>query len=205
MLNQVLPELGAGFASLRPPDQRWVQTVVILSGGFIVTSLLWATTLAHLIDGKVRAASSTRLLAGLFALFGVIHSPLTSSPIVWARRGGPPTESRRSIRRDVRPDALPLGRRLCRRVCLLGPDRPDRTPSSQAGRPRRASTVRMAGDDPHSDHPQVSGIGFAILPSWSLRIGHDPAWKRGKVNGTRTDAPTLPGLIRLKIKQIANL
>ena len=56
--------------------------MVILSGGFIVTSLLWGTTLAHLIDGKVRAATATLLLAGLFALFGVIHSPLTSSPIV---------------------------------------------------------------------------------------------------------------------------
>jgi AGZA family xanthine/uracil permease-like MFS transporter len=81
-LNQILPDVGGGFAGLRPQAQHWVQTVVILSGGFIVTSLLWATTLAHLIDGKVRAASATVLLAGLFALFGVIHSPLTSSPIV---------------------------------------------------------------------------------------------------------------------------
>ena len=81
-LNQILPELGEGFAGLRPQAQHWVQTVVILSGGFIVSSLLWGTTLAHLIDGKVRAASATVLLAGLFALFGVIHSPLTSSPIV---------------------------------------------------------------------------------------------------------------------------
>jgi len=81
-LNQILPELGGGFAGLRPQTQHWVQTVVILSGGFIVTSLLWGTTLAHLIDGKVRAASAVALLAGLFSLFGVIHSPLTSSPIV---------------------------------------------------------------------------------------------------------------------------
>src|SRR5262249_48282932 len=38
--NQVLPETGKAFAALGPETQRWVETVTILSGGFIVTSLL---------------------------------------------------------------------------------------------------------------------------------------------------------------------
>jgi AGZA family xanthine/uracil permease-like MFS transporter len=79
-LNQLLP--GLDFRTLSPESQRWVQTVTILSGGFIVTSLLWGTTLAHLIDGRVRGAVSTLALASLFAWFGIIHSPLPSTPIV---------------------------------------------------------------------------------------------------------------------------
>ena len=56
--------------------------MTILSGGFIVTSLLWASTLAFLIDGRVKSAATALALAGAFALFGVIHSPLPAGPIV---------------------------------------------------------------------------------------------------------------------------
>jgi AGZA family xanthine/uracil permease-like MFS transporter len=81
-LNQVLPETGKAFSALAPPVQHWVETVTILSGGFIVTSLLWATALAHLIDGRPTAAAATFLLAAAAAWFGVIHSPLPAGPIL---------------------------------------------------------------------------------------------------------------------------
>jgi AGZA family xanthine/uracil permease-like MFS transporter len=83
-LNQLLPELGKSFAQLSPQTQRWVQTVTVLAGGgtFIVTSLLWATALAHLIDGRIRPTVATLLLAAVFSWFGIIHSPLPSSPIL---------------------------------------------------------------------------------------------------------------------------
>ncbi len=81
-LNQVLPETGKTFAALAPPVQHWVETVTILSGGFIVTSLLWGTALAHLIDGRARAAATAFALAGAAAWFGLIHSPLPASPIL---------------------------------------------------------------------------------------------------------------------------
>ena len=82
-LNQVLPELGKPFADLSPRLQHFVMTITVLSGsgGFIVTSLLWGTTLTHLIDGRVKPAAATLLLAGVCAWFGVIHSPLPSGPI----------------------------------------------------------------------------------------------------------------------------
>ncbi len=70
------------FARFSPEIQHWIQTVTVLSGGFIVTSLLWGTTLARLIDGRLRAAAGTLILAALLALFGVIHSPLRSGPIL---------------------------------------------------------------------------------------------------------------------------
>jgi AGZA family xanthine/uracil permease-like MFS transporter len=84
-VNKVLPE-AKPFAELSPATQHWIETVTMLSGGFIVTSLLWGTALAHLIDGRMRAASATLLLAGAFAWFGLIHSPLPSGPIVTPSR-----------------------------------------------------------------------------------------------------------------------
>jgi adenine/guanine/hypoxanthine permease len=83
-LNQVMPELGKPFAELPPATQHWIQTVTVLSGGggFIITSLLWATALAHMIDGRIRPLVMALLLAAVFSWFGVIHSPLPSSPIM---------------------------------------------------------------------------------------------------------------------------
>ncbi len=80
-VNQVLPPTLA-FRQLTPTAQHWLQTDLILANGFIVTSLLWATTLAFLIDGRLRATVITLILAAVFALFGVIHSPLPESPIL---------------------------------------------------------------------------------------------------------------------------
>jgi adenine/guanine/hypoxanthine permease len=83
-LNQLMPELAKPFAELRPATQHWIQTVTVLSGGggFIITSLLWGTALAHMIDGRVRPLVLSLLLAAVFSWFGVIHSPLPSSPIM---------------------------------------------------------------------------------------------------------------------------
>jgi AGZA family xanthine/uracil permease-like MFS transporter len=81
--KQLAPELKP-FEAMQPQTQQWVQTITVLAGGggFIVTSLLWSTALAHLIDGRVVRAASTLLLAAVFSLFGIIHSPLPSSPIM---------------------------------------------------------------------------------------------------------------------------
>ncbi len=82
-VNQVLPTLGKPFTELPPGTQRWIQTVTVLAGGgtFILTSLLWATALSYIIDGRMRPASVALFVAGGLAFFGVIHSPLSSAPI----------------------------------------------------------------------------------------------------------------------------
>ncbi len=84
-VNQVLPSLGQPFEALSPEIQRWIQTVTVIAGGgtFILTSLLWATSLSHLIDGRVGSASAALLVAAVLAFFGVIHSPLAKAPIAW--------------------------------------------------------------------------------------------------------------------------
>jgi AGZA family xanthine/uracil permease-like MFS transporter len=81
-INQVLPEVGKPFDQLQPTTQHWIATATMLSGGFIVTSLLWGAALAHLIDGRVGPTVGALVLAGVFSWFGVIHSPLPSGAIM---------------------------------------------------------------------------------------------------------------------------
>ncbi len=100
-LNRLLPALGTSFAQLPPDLQQWIQTIMIVAGGgtFIVTSLLWSTALAHLIDGRIRATAATLLLGAVFSWFGIIHSPLPSSPILF------PTEVLRRLEADGKAEA----------------------------------------------------------------------------------------------------
>jgi AGZA family xanthine/uracil permease-like MFS transporter len=68
----------------RPPASGGVeiaQTVQCLSHGFIVTSLIWGTALAAMIDGQLKRSAFFLLLAAGCSLVGIIHSPLASQPI----------------------------------------------------------------------------------------------------------------------------
>jgi AGZA family xanthine/uracil permease-like MFS transporter len=73
--------LALGLRDPDPPARLLVQTLRCLSGGFIITSLLWAAALAMLIDGRLLRAALYFALAGVCALFGIIHSPLRSEQI----------------------------------------------------------------------------------------------------------------------------
>jgi len=48
----------------------------VLAGGFIFTSVIWASATAKIIDRRFVAASIYFLCGGIFVLFGVMHSPL---------------------------------------------------------------------------------------------------------------------------------
>jgi AGZA family xanthine/uracil permease-like MFS transporter len=50
--------------------------VRVLANGFIVTSLLWASLLAMLIDRRLSTAAGLAVLMSGLTLFGVMHSPL---------------------------------------------------------------------------------------------------------------------------------
>lgn len=52
-----------------------------LSNGFIITSLLWGSALAAILDGRLRASAGYLGLAGVLALFGIIHSPFPDERI----------------------------------------------------------------------------------------------------------------------------
>lgn len=59
--------------------------VVILGNGFIITSMVWATFVVALIDGRVRHAAGIVALGGLLTAFGIIHSvtPIGSVYLPW--------------------------------------------------------------------------------------------------------------------------
>lgn len=58
-----------------------VQTIRVLANGFIVTSLIWGSWLAALIDRQLRRGAAYCGVAGVCTLFGVIHSPLPGGPL----------------------------------------------------------------------------------------------------------------------------
>ena len=53
-----------------------LQTLRILSNGFIITSLLWASGLAAIIDRRLSTAATFFATCAGASLFGIIHSPL---------------------------------------------------------------------------------------------------------------------------------
>jgi AGZA family xanthine/uracil permease-like MFS transporter len=84
--DQVLDATGQSIFSLAKNPAAAVtagnlQTLRVLSSGFVITSLLWASTLAMLIDRRYAAAAGFLFSAGVCSLFGVIHSPLPGSPL----------------------------------------------------------------------------------------------------------------------------
>jgi len=83
-----LAQLALIFVEKFPPNiastlgastQAEIQTVRMLSSGFILTSLIWASALAALIDRRLRRAAVFFLLAAVLTPFGVMHSPLPGS------------------------------------------------------------------------------------------------------------------------------
>ena len=75
-------EKGVSIAALASPSTvSEFSTLRMLANGFIVTSLLWASILAALIDRRLWRAASLNLIAAAFSLFGLIHSPEPGSPI----------------------------------------------------------------------------------------------------------------------------
>lgn len=67
------------LSSLGPSSQAEIQTVRMLSSGFILTSLIWASALAAMIDRRLSRAAIFFLLAAILTPFGVMHSPLPGS------------------------------------------------------------------------------------------------------------------------------
>jgi AGZA family xanthine/uracil permease-like MFS transporter len=58
-----------------------VQSLRCLANGFIVTSLLWASALAAMVDGRLVRSAGYLGVAGVCSLLGIIHSPLRPAAI----------------------------------------------------------------------------------------------------------------------------
>lgn len=84
--NQVLGDQGLQISDINNPvlaDQ--LMTLRMLQNGFIVTSLLWASALAALIDRQLRAAAIYFGVCATCTLLGIVHSPFSdgSTFLVW--------------------------------------------------------------------------------------------------------------------------
>ena len=57
--------------------------VNVLAGGFIFTSLIWASAVAKIIDRRFKTAAIYFAVAGVLVLFGIMHSPLAGDKMFW--------------------------------------------------------------------------------------------------------------------------
>jgi len=55
----------------------------VLAGGFIFTSLIWASAVAKIIDRRFTTAGLYLVAASVLVLFGVMHSPLAGDRMFW--------------------------------------------------------------------------------------------------------------------------
>ena len=72
---------GAAGGAIPGDLQSQIQTIRMLSSGFIITSLVWASALAAMIDRRLARSALFFLIAAVFTLFGVMHSPAPGSPL----------------------------------------------------------------------------------------------------------------------------
>jgi len=63
------------------PLRRELLTIRILANGFIVTSLVWASALAAIVDRRLSLAAIYFAIGALCTTFGIIHSPLPGGPV----------------------------------------------------------------------------------------------------------------------------
>jgi AGZA family xanthine/uracil permease-like MFS transporter len=77
-IDRIVGGLGG---SAPPAEQATVETIRMLASGFIITSLVWASALAAMIDRRLARSAVFFLIAGVCTLFGVMHSPAPGSPL----------------------------------------------------------------------------------------------------------------------------
>jgi AGZA family xanthine/uracil permease-like MFS transporter len=58
-----------------------LQSLTVLSNGFIMTALLWGGMMAYVIDHRPRMAALYALVCAFFSMFGIIHSVLPTGEV----------------------------------------------------------------------------------------------------------------------------
>jgi AGZA family xanthine/uracil permease-like MFS transporter len=76
LVNQMLGGAGTSAQSLHGPAASTFLALEMLAAGFVLSAMLLGSATAFVIDGRMRAAAITLVIAAIAALFGVIHSPL---------------------------------------------------------------------------------------------------------------------------------
>jgi AGZA family xanthine/uracil permease-like MFS transporter len=81
--NALLGAVGKSAADLAGEAQANWSALLALGNGFVVTALLWASSVAWIIEAQLGRAASALAVASLATLVGVIHSPLPSGAMFW--------------------------------------------------------------------------------------------------------------------------
>ncbi|MCA9102140.1 MAG: hypothetical protein KDA63_13345 [Planctomycetales bacterium] len=81
-VDPLLAVTGIDVAGLPESLAGQLETLRVLSGGFIVTSLLWASALVAVLERRLAAAGGVMALAAGCSLLGLIHSPLPGGSMV---------------------------------------------------------------------------------------------------------------------------
>lgn len=77
-----VPALATLAVLMNPQLKSEPTTLLMLANGFILTSIFWASALAMAIDRRLVASSAFYFGAALCTLFGLMHSPMATSPIL---------------------------------------------------------------------------------------------------------------------------
>jgi AGZA family xanthine/uracil permease-like MFS transporter len=81
----LLAQSGKTLDTLGPPLGAQLQTIRTIagSGGFIITSLLWASTLVAMLDRRLKRAAMYLAVCAVCSLFSMIHSPFADGRMAW--------------------------------------------------------------------------------------------------------------------------
>ncbi|MEQ1904978.1 MAG: hypothetical protein ABL888_12395, partial [Pirellulaceae bacterium] len=82
------------LAKMPPHLSSMLLYLNVLAGGFIISSLLWSSALAEVIDRRFNRASIYLLIAAGLTAFGVIHSPIPGDKMFWPWQLGDSTQIR---------------------------------------------------------------------------------------------------------------
>jgi adenine/guanine/hypoxanthine permease len=82
-VNALLGALGRRSADLLREGRGGLEPLLVLGNGFIVVALLWGSTVACIVDRRLAPGAAALAIAGLLALFGVVHSPRPDGAIFW--------------------------------------------------------------------------------------------------------------------------
>jgi AGZA family xanthine/uracil permease-like MFS transporter len=83
LIGTIGPEATAAALSVNQELKFEIETLRVLSNGFIVTSVIWASALAAAIDRQLFRSAAFFAIAALLTTFGVMHSPLESGGMYW--------------------------------------------------------------------------------------------------------------------------
>ncbi len=77
-VNSFLAGSGLSGENLKGESAANYRALLVLSNGFIITSLIWASALSDIIDHQFQKGALFLMAGGVFSLFGVIHSPFAN-------------------------------------------------------------------------------------------------------------------------------